>query len=323
MRKIILFFLTFSLFVTATLFSKDREVIIKLKDNSVLNSTTIKLKDIGMVIGDNRLNNLTLVKFSSQSDSFLINRQLVLNEVVNFYEKRNEKVPFIKIFSKDVVKVRRKLFFVTNKTVESIIKDFLKSNEKKLFKGNKWSVVKIIAQNKVKLPTDKVDIKVSLLNETNFNRLPFLIEFMDKNHARLKSIRAYAIVDVKEAVVVATRNIYMRKVILPDMVEVKEIAIKNKNLNFIRNPREVIGKISKRYIRKGEPIYREIIQQPPMVKRGEIVNVIAVSRGITISSKGKVLENGFYNKPVRVLNLTSGKVFSAIVKSYGEVVVTF
>ena len=323
MKRGIFIFLIFFIFFASTLFAKDREVIIKLKDNTVLSSTVIRLKDIGMVIGDDRLNNLTLVKFSSQSDSFLINRQLVLNEVINFYQKRNEKVPAIKIFSKDVVKIRRKLFFITQKTVESIIKDFLKSNERKLFKRNKWSVVKIITQNKVKLPTDKVDIKVSLLNEKNFNRLPFLIEFLDKNHSKLKSIRAYAIVDVKEAVVVATKNIYMRKVILPNMVAVKEIAIKNKNLNFFKNPREVIGKISKRYIRKGEPLFVEIIQQPPMVKRGEIVNVIAVSKGITINSKGKVLENGFYNKSVKVLNLTSGKVFSAIVKSYGEVVVTF
>jgi flagella basal body P-ring formation protein FlgA len=309
--------------LTVALNAEKREIIVKLKENATVSGTVIKIKDIGMVIGDSRLANLALVKFSSQSDSFLINKQLVLNEIVNFYQKINEPVPPIRIFSKDIVKIKRKSFFVTEKTISSIIRDFLKTNEEKIFRGKKWKILKIITQNKIKLPTDKVDIKVSLIDEKNFFRLPFVVEFLDKNSNKIRAIRAYAIIEAKETVVVATKNIFMRKAILPDMVELKEVAIKNNNYSFFKSLNQVVGKISKRYIRKGEPISSEIVQVPPMVKRGEIVNVIAQSSGISISTKGKVLENGFYDKPVKVLNLSSGKVFSAVVKGYGEVVVNF
>jgi len=299
------------------------EIIVKLKENVTVNGTAIKIKDIGMVIGDSRLENIILAQFSPQSDSFLINKQLVLNEISNFYRKINENVPVIKVFSKDVVKIKRRSFFITNKTISSLIGDFLKTNEKKIFKRKKWRIIKIIAQNKIKLPSNDIDIKISLINEKNFFRLPFIVEFLNKKHNKIRSVRAYAIVEVKETVVVATKNIFMRKAILPNMVELKEIAIKNNNSNFYKSINNVVGKITKRYIRAGEPISTEIIQSPPMVKRGEIVNVIAVSNGISINTKGKVLENGFYDKSVKVLNLSSGKVFSAVVKGYGEVIVNF
>ncbi len=323
MKKVLSFLLCLIFLYSVTLSGKNREVIVKLKDSSVINGAIVKLKDIGMVIGDNRLNNLTLVKFSSQSDSFLINRQLVLNEIVNFYKKIKEPVPEVRIFSKPSVTIKRKCFVITRKTISSIITDFLKANEQKIFRGRKWRILKIIAQNKIKLTTGKVDIKVSLTSEKNFYRLPFIVELFDGNKKRIKSLRAYAIVEVKEPVVVAAKNIFMRKVILPNMVKIAEVPIKNNNINFIKSLKEVVGKISKRYIREGEPIYRDIVQQPPMVKRGEIVNVLAQSSGISINTKGKVLENGYYNKSVRVQNLTSGKVFTAIVKGYGQVTVTF
>ena len=317
----------FSLFVmfllTVTLNARKGEIIVKLKENVTVNGTAIKIKDIGMVIGDSRLENIILAQFSPQSDSFLINKQLVLNEISNFYRKINENVPVIKVFSKDVVKIKRRSFFITNKTISSLIGDFLKTNEKKIFKRKKWRIIKIIAQNKIKLPSNDIDIKISLINEKNFFRLPFIVEFLNKKHNKIRSVRAYAIVEVKETVVVATKNIFMRKAILPNMVELKEIAIKNNNSNFYKSINNVVGKITKRYIRAGEPISTEIIQSPPMVKRGEIVNVIAVSNGISINTKGKVLENGFYDKSVKVLNLSSGKVFSAVVKGYGEVIVNF
>ena len=323
MEKVLSLLLCLTFLYSVTLSGKNREVIVKLKDSSVINGEIVKLKDIGMVIGDNRLNNLTLVKFSSQSDSFLINRQLVLNEIVNFYKKIKEPVPEVRIFSKPSVTIKRKCFVITRKTISSIITDFLKANEQKIFRGRKWRILKIIAQNKIKLTTGKVDIKVSLTSEKNFYRLPFIVELFDGNRKRIKSLRAYAIVEVKEPVVVAAKNIFMRKVILPNMVKIAEVPIKNNNINFIKSLKEVVGKISKRYIREGEPIYRDIVQQPPMVKRGEIVNVLAQSSGISINTKGKVLENGYYNKSVRVQNLTSGKVFTAIVKGYGQVTVTF
>jgi flagella basal body P-ring formation protein FlgA len=309
--------------LTVTLNARKGEIIVKLKENVTVNGTAIKIKDIGMVIGDSRLENIILAQFSPQSDSFLINKQLVLNEISNFYRKINENVPVIKVFSKDVVKIKRRSFFITNKTISSLIGDFLKTNEKKIFKRKKWRIIKIIAQNKIKLPSNDIDIKISLINEKNFFRLPFIVEFLNKKHNKIRSVRAYAIVEVKETVVVATKNIFMRKAILPNMVELKEIAIKNNNSNFYKSINNVVGKITKRYIRAGEPISTEIIQSPPMVKRGEIVNVIAVSNGISINTKGKVLENGFYDKSVKVLNLSSGKVFSAVVKGYGEVIVNF
>jgi flagella basal body P-ring formation protein FlgA len=60
-----------------------------------------------------------------------------------------------------------------------------------------------------------------------------------------------------------------------------------------------------------------------MIKRGEIVTVIAQSKGITITTKGKALENGYYNSAIRVLNMKSGKVFSGTVSGYGKVNIVF
>ena len=309
-----------------SLFAKvEKEIIVKLKDSYETSSKVVKLKDIGLVIGDKRLEDLIITTFRNQSESYLINKQLVYNNILNFYLQKKEKVPVIRIFSKKGnVKITRKLYFITFDKISDIIKNFLKENSKKIFKNKKWKITKIIAPERIKISETKVDIKVTLLNEKNFFKLPFVLDFLNSKHKKIKSVKVFVITEVKDLYVVAVKNISLRKIITLDDVKISEAEVKNNRMNYLRNIKDVVGKISKRFIRKGEVINDTMITFPPMVRRGEIVNVVAENNGgIVISMKGKALENGYYNKNIRILNRTSGKVIVGVVKGYGKVIVNF
>ncbi len=328
MKKRLLLGITLFIFLLSCLsvFAKDKEeIIVKLKDSFETSSKIVKLKDLGMVIGDKRLENLTIVTFRNQGENYLINKQLVYNNILNFYLKNKEVVPKIRIFSKNGnVKIKRKSYFVTFEKVQNIIRNFLKENSEKIFKNKKWKIVKIIAPEKIKIDDAKVDIKVTLLNEKIFFKLPFILEFLNSNRKKIKSVKIFVITEVKDLYVVAVRDISLRKIVTLDDVKVAEAKVRNNRMNYFRNISQVVGKITKRYIRRGEVINDRMIAIPPMVKRGEIVNVVAENNGgIVISMKGKALENGYYNKNIRILNSSSGKVIVGTVKGYGKVVVNF
>ena len=150
------------------------------------------------------------------------------------------------------------------------------------------------------------------------------MEFLNSNRKKIKSVKIFVITEVKDLYVVAVRDISLRKIVTLDDVKVAEAKVRNNRMNYFRNISQVVGKITKRYIRRGEVINDRMIAIPPMVKRGEIVNVVAENNGgIVISMKGKALENGYYNKNIRILNSSSGKVIVGTVKGYGKVVVNF
>ncbi len=316
------FLLIFLLFFAASVYSANKEVIVKLKDKTVSPTTIVKLKNIGMVIGDKRLENLIIVKFNEGRESFLLNKQFVYNKILNFYISKKENPPKIVLISHNAIKILRKTYFLTSETIQSLIKKFLRTNKEKIFKHKEYKIIKIISPEKIRIPEKNIDIRISLLSEKNCQRLPFLLTLI--NHQKVvKEVRVLAITEVKGKYVVAKRRIFLRKILTPDDVEVKDVPLTSMKGNYFTSLKDVLGKITTRYIRAGEPISSDMIKEPPMVKRGEIVDVIAKGEGIVITTKAKALENGYFNKNIRVLNMSSGKVFDGTVVGYGKVRVIF
>lgn len=86
---------------------------------------------------------------------------------------------------------------------------------------------------------------------------------------------------------------------------------------------EVLGKRATRGIAVDQVLERQMVEDPPLVRKGDRVVIRAESRGLKITAVGKVLQDGRSGEEVRVINTGSGREILATVQGPGQVGVGF
>ena len=86
---------------------------------------------------------------------------------------------------------------------------------------------------------------------------------------------------------------------------------------------DVIGKRLKRSVRLGEPLQRNQIEFPPVIKRGERVVIQARSQGLMLTAAGEAKQDGRTGEAIRVMNSNSRKEVLCQVVAPGLVKVEF
>lgn len=81
----------------------------------------------------------------------------------------------------------------------------------------------------------------------------------------------------------------------------------------LRNLGAIIGRRAIRGISPGEPMLAGMVEFPPLVRRGDVVVVIAEGQGLRATALGEAREEGKAGDVVRVRNLSSGR------EVYGQV----
>ena len=103
----------------------------------------------------------------------------------------------------------------------------------------------------------------------------------------------------------------------------QEIDLAAIELNPITSIDEVLGKRTKRTITASSFLTTACIELPPLVKRGDVVLIIAESEGLRITALGEVRKSGCRGEKIRVLNLDSKKAVYARVVDADTVIVDY
>jgi flagella basal body P-ring formation protein FlgA len=93
--------------------------------------------------------------------------------------------------------------------------------------------------------------------------------------------------------------------------------------NVITDPEAVLGKRTKRAIGAKTVLRTNLVEFPPLVKRGDIVVIIAESEGLKISALGQVKKKGALGDRIPVINFDSKKILYAQVLDSNTVKVDF
>jgi flagella basal body P-ring formation protein FlgA len=93
--------------------------------------------------------------------------------------------------------------------------------------------------------------------------------------------------------------------------------------SVITDPGEVLGKRTRRAIGAKVPLRADFIELPPLVKRGDLVTIIARSNGLKITTLGQVKKKGRLGDRIPVVNLDSKKILHARVIDSNTVKVDF
>jgi flagella basal body P-ring formation protein FlgA len=117
---------------------------------------------------------------------------------------------------------------------------------------------------------------------------------------------------------VAARPIARGQPVGPDDVRLDRVDVAPLNGNAILSDTPVVGETSLRPLMPGEPLRRDMLRSPQVVKPGDAVEVVALGTGFAAQSPGKALTAAAAGQTAQVA-LPGGKVVSGIARAGGVV----
>lgn len=103
-----------------------------------------------------------------------------------------------------------------------------------------------------------------------------------------------------------------------EMISVREGEVRG---DLVLSADDLIGMTPRRIVLPGKMIKANDLQAPLIVERGDIVTMIFNNGGMTLTAKGKALENGAKGDLIRIANSSSSRNVEAIVTAQREVMV--
>ena len=139
------------------------------------------------------------------------------------------------------------------------------------------------------------------------------------NGKEIKRTTVSAQVDLYQKVVVADRYLKRHQEIQAEDLRVMPINIQQLPPDAVTHPQEVLGKRMLVNLNGREPIRASLLEIPPLVKKGDVVNVILERNSLRISCLGEIKEAGRKGDRVKLVNLGSKKELVGRVVDAGTV----
>ena len=104
----------------------------------------------------------------------------------------------------------------------------------------------------------------------------------------------------------------------------EDVYLEKKNIfelgdHFVKSVEAIDGKVLKSGVRKGDCIRTVLLEDIPLIHKGDIVKLVAKNEDLLIVTSAISREDGFQNGLIRVENLNSGRLVRGIVKGRAKV----
>jgi flagella basal body P-ring formation protein FlgA len=216
--------------------------------------------------------------------------------------------------------VVREAVVISPEKVEKIIRQFIL---KKMPWNPQETSITIMAAKTITLAAGKVTCEViPRRNEKYLGKTNLSLVFSVAGKVE-KKLWITAQIDVSKEVVICSRPMERHYVITEDDVRLEKMSLAELPHDVITDPLEVIGKRTKRVIDASSILRYNFIEVLPLVKRGDMVTIIAESEALQITTQGVVTEKGSKGEMVRVINTGSRKEIFARVRDARTVEVEF
>lgn len=219
----------------------------------------------------------------------------------------------VKLYLPEKIEVVSEAVEVSPQKVEGIIKQFIL---KKMPWHPEQVTIRVSPVKSIALATGNVTYEVvprkreDYLGTTNLS-LVFMV-----NGRVEKKLWVNTYIDVTKEVVVSNHSLRRHYVITKEDIRLEKMYLAELPANVITSPVEVIGKMTRRVIDPNLPIRINFLEVPPLVKRGDLVTIVAESDTLKITTQGIVTEDGCEGEMVRVINTNSRKdVYARVVDS--------
>ena len=116
------------------------------------------------------------------------------------------------------------------------------------------------------------------------------------------------------AKVVTARKILPRRTLIQaTMLQVEKADIANHTGSFWKSPSDLQGMRIMRTLQAHQPIFSYAVKQPPLIKRGDRVTIVAGNNSFSVRAKGQAMKSASLGERVLVQNMRSKERIQAIV----------
>jgi flagella basal body P-ring formation protein FlgA len=296
------------------------EIIID--ENAEVRGDTVLLGDIADFIpaDDKRIPDLMGLEISaspSPGEDFRLNERFLINKISSSISDDADiraKIP-------SNLTITRSAQYITPAQFEDIFRNHIL--EKSPWPSDKITFDRITTPGNVSLPEGKFRWIVQEKSNTDYIGNISLSLGLWVNDREIRRVPVSGRISITGEAVQAARGIKTGDIITRDDLAL----VTENNIRFqkdaVTDLTDAIGKRSARQIQAGQVITASMIENPPMIKKGNSVLIKAESPEVLITAHGKVLEDGCMGDQIRVVNISSGKEISAVVTGPGLVEVTF
>lgn len=134
------------------------------------------------------------------------------------------------------------------------------------------------------------------------------------------SIYVPATIAIYEEIVVTTAPLMRGHIVsTTDIALEKRETGKISGQHFIYNLDLAVGKALKRPISAGKVIQASYLEMPRLIRRGQIVTILAITNGLVVRMSGKSMMDGAKGDLIQVRNPKSKRIINGTVTASGEV----
>ncbi len=221
----------------------------------------------------------------------------------------------------DKAVIARSYITITKAKTADIVSGYIRKELAGL--GSEATLKNVIVSKDLILPAGSVEYRV--INEKQADYSGRMVVYVDFTVDACFHKKIRALVDIERLgnVVVTSRPLGRHKIITRDDLAVQRVDISKLSVNVISDPDRVIGRRTKRSIDPSTILRTDLLELPPIVKRGDVVTIIAESGGLRVTARGKIKKRGHRGERLKVMNLDTKKVIYAHVIDSNTVKVTF
>lgn len=111
-------------------------------------------------------------------------------------------------------------------------------------------------------------------------------------------------------------------IISGESVVMQEMKRSPAGIDYITDTDALVGLAAKRPLRAGVPLRSTDLTQPKIIAKGELITISFEAPGLSLSVRGKALQDGVLGQAVRVINTQTGRNFEAVALAPGHVSVS-
>jgi flagella basal body P-ring formation protein FlgA len=290
---------------------------IRLREQVRVTGETVTLGDVAeLPDGAGALADLRLQPSPDPGQERIVSADLLKKQIL----QRTPDLGDIRWSGASAVNIRRDGTLVDQPVIEQILDDYLQANQGLLPQAR-------ISFNALRfpppffLPLGQLTTEVLPSDPQILDSRRFTVIFrIDGETVENLSLRGA--LEALAPVVVAATDL-SRGTVLSDqdlnLVEVDLVGLRNPCFE----PAELVGKKLKRSLRQGLPLDRGAVEFPPMVARGEVVNMVLRRGAMELTARGEARQDGQLGETIRVRNVGSQREILGRITAPGVIEVEY
>jgi len=217
--------------------------------------------------------------------------------------------------------VERSFIEISQEKIKSLVSDYIANN---LINNLSDARIKDIqVSENLKLPGGRVTYTVNPPRSNDMaGKIPLTVSF-EVNGKFYKRVWATATVEIFTNVVVTKKPVGRHKPITEDDIEIQKMDLAKLPSDVITDAEVILGQRTRRAIGSQTVLRPNLVEFPSLLKRGDVVVILAETDGMKITALGQVKKKGRLGERIPVMNFDSKKVLYARVLDSNTVKVEF